>query len=568
MKFAGKFFSLGQAAERLRGLYSVSFEPRPKPILLRPYGVERPQGWGRLKNVASLVVLTAFCVAYGFAYALFSPFLILQFAIPIVVLGALVVWALPNTDRAPTGLLEGLFFAYVIALVCWPSYLALSLPGLPWITMIRLIGMPMVVTFMICLSLSQKVRSQISDVLNVAPTMWKMMIGLIIIQLISIGFADEVQGSIQKFIVAQLNWTAIFFISCYVFLQRRRAERWAMLMWGMTVFICLIGLYEWKLSAVPWAGHIPSFLKIEDESVQRILSGAIRSSTGAYRLQATFTTPLGLGEFIALSLPFILHFLGSAYRLPVRLAAGATVPLVIFVVLATDSRLGLIGTIMSFLGAVFLWATLWWRRRKSSIFGPAIVLAYPAFFCAAVASTFIVGRIREKVWGSGQYSASNGARLAQVESGLPMIATHPLGHGIGMGGSALGYTNPAGIPTIDSYYLLVGLDYGPIGFVLYYGLFIVAIVLALRCIFRTTTRDHDLGILSPVALALFNFLVIKSIFSNDENHPLAFMMLGMVMALAWRTRQLEQEAPLSAQQMAAARVVSAKRREFPAGRPA
>jgi hypothetical protein len=34
-----------------------------------------------------------------------------------------------------------------------------------------------------------------------------------------------------------------------------------------------------------------------------------------------------------------------------------------------------------------------------------------------------------------------------------------------------------------------------------------------------------------------NFFVIKSVFSQQDNHPLVFMMLGMVVALVWRIQQ-------------------------------
>ena len=44
-------------------------------------------------------------------------------------------------------------------------------------------------------------------------------------------------------------------------------------------------------------------------------------------------------------------------------------------------------------------------------------------------------------------------------------------------------------------------------------------------------------LLAPLLIALTNFLVIKSIFSQQENHPLAFVMMGAVVVLAWRIKK-------------------------------
>lgn len=541
-KLGAKLTTSAEVFGKLAKVFDLSWLSSRSSMIQKPYGVEKAFGWKRLLNIALVAVLFGFCFVYGFVYALVSPFLILQFTVPVVVLAAIVIWALPDLDRAPTHTLGILYFAYLVALTCWPNYLAIALPSLPWITMIRLFGVPMAMIFLICISSSPQVRADTAETLRFAPPMWKMMVGFVVTQFAAIPFADVLQRSIQMAVITQINWTAIFFISCYLFRTLSRAQQWAYIVWGALLFVCLIGVYEGYLGAVPWAGHVPSFLKIEDESVQRILAGAVRGSTGSYRVQSVFTTPLGLGEFVALSLPFVLHFLGAGHPIPVRAAAFATIPLAIFVVLASDSRLGLIGAIIAVLMTVFLWATLWWRRHKSSLIGPAVVLAYPAFFCFAIAATFLVGRIRERIWGSGQYDDSNQARITQMQTGLPMIATHPLGHGPGMGAEALGFANPAGVLTIDTYYLLIGLDYGIMGFIFYYGMFGLAAYLALRAIFEAQKTDGDTALLAPLSVSLFNFLIIKSIFSNDENHPLAFMMLGMTMALAWRVRQANEAA--------------------------
>ena len=58
--------------------------------------------------------------------------------LPLAALGLLVIWTLPEVRWAPTRTLRWAFYASFIGLICWPNYLAISLPGLPWITVIRL----------------------------------------------------------------------------------------------------------------------------------------------------------------------------------------------------------------------------------------------------------------------------------------------------------------------------------------------------------------------------------------------------------------------------------------------
>src|SRR3546814_17828866 len=70
--------------------------------------------------------------------------------------------------------------------------------------------------------------------------------------------------------------------------------------------------------------------------------------------------------------------------------------------------------------------------------------------------------------------------MEQVNMAIPKIFSHPLGHGIGTSAEVLGFTNPAGTLTIDSYYLVIALDYGIIGFLMFYGLFILAIFYSIK----------------------------------------------------------------------------------------
>jgi hypothetical protein len=512
------------------------------PAVLSPYHGAQESGAQRTLRRLVVPLLVLFCLLYGVTFALIGPFMPRFMPLPLLVLGAVLIWALPETDTAPTRSLEVLFFAFLLGLILWPNYLAVALPGMPWITVLRLVGIPMAITLLICVSVSQSFRSTITAALKWTPWLWRPLVAFAILQVISMGFSSKLFFSFQKLLNAEVNWTAIFFASCYVFMRPGRARLWVMLLCLTTIPIYLIAFKEFADQQLPWADHIPGFLKVQDESVQRILAGAHREE-GEYRVQSTFSTPLGLGEYAALVLPFLLYLVAGPYRLIVRLGAALMVPVTFQVVLLSDSRLGLFGCMFSIVMFVGIWGAFLWRRSQRSIFGPAIVVGYPALVTVVFLATIFVGRIRNRFWGSGQYDDSNKARQEMYDTGIPMILHHPHGYGVGMGAETLGFTNAAGVLTIDTYYMLIGLEYGVIGFLLYYGMILAGVYYSGRQALSVKDMKSEYLICIPLGISLLNFFIIKSVFSNDDNHPLVFMMLGMIVALIARARSGEVNQP-------------------------
>lgn len=490
----------------------------------------------RLFGLAALMILGVVYFVYGLGFGFMAPARIVQFGFPLLVLVALTIWALPDLGRAPSRSLERLFFAFFLSLPLWPNYLAIVLPGLPWITMMRLIGFPLVFLLALSLSISQDFRREAAQPLNATPLLWKFLACFAGIQCLSIGLSNMPQLSIQQLLVAQVNWTAMFFISAFVFTKPKRVELWAALLIAAAVVLTLIGLREYQVQKVLWAGHIPSFLAVQDEAVQRILTGNFRAGTTRYRIQATYATALGLGEFLAIVTPFVLHFIGGAYHFLVRLLCIVLLPLLLVGIYLTDTRLGMVGFLLSCALYVFLWGALRWRQQPHSMVGPAVVLSYPAMFLAFVGAILVVPRLRLMTLGGGQHAASTDARVEQVREGIPLVFTHPLGFGIGRGAEGLGYTNPGGVMTIDTYWLLTALDYGIAGFVLFYGMFVIAVVAGFRAIIGGL-KDREQAMLLPLVISLVVYVVIKSIYAGVENQPTAYMMLGGVAALVYRARR-------------------------------
>jgi len=473
----------------------------------------------------------------AFVYGALFAFLPLSFVpplfVPILVVALLLIWALPDAPPS-TRLMKLLFFGFSVVLVGWPNYLAIALPGLPWITLGRVFCMPAAVILLYNVSVSREFRDEISYVFSTFDLPLKLLVGFVGIQLLSVSFSRDPLDSFQKFVIDQFYWTSVFFISVYVFRKPGRISKWVVTLLVMAALLSLIGFWEWRIHRVPWAGHIPSFLTIDDPSVTRTLAGASRAGTGIYRVQSTYGTSLGFAEFLALTTPFWFYCVTESRSPWTRAACAAAIPVLFVSILNTNARLGMVGFFLSALLYFGLWAVQRWRTHRGSIFGPALTLAYPALAAGFFAATMIVGRLHTIVWGGGNTDASTEARIQQVHEGLPMILHWPLGYGVGQGAQVLGFTNGEGTLTIDSYYLNIGLEYGVIGFIIYYGLFAITAVYGIREGIRSEPGETRL--LVPLSIALCVFLVTKSVYAQEPNHPIAFMILGAVCALAHRNR--------------------------------
>jgi hypothetical protein len=226
----------------------------------------------------------------------------------------------------------------------------------------------------------------------------------------------------------------------------------------------------------------------------------------------------------------------GSFRLVVRAAALFALPLVYLMIVVTDSRLGIAGFLLSFVGYAGMWAAVRWRTNRKSLFGPALTLGFPLLFMMFLTATFQVPRLHRMVWGGGQYQASTDARVEQYNQGFRLLARNPFGNGIGMGAETLDFRNGAGILTIDTYYLVVALEFGVLGFLAFYAFLIIPAIKAGVTLLTNTRPDQEILYLIPLTLSLVIFIVIKSVFSVEANHPLIFMMLGAIFALIARAK--------------------------------
>lgn len=520
------------AQARLRDLR----KPRPRkwPVM-KPF-VDLDALWRKFALVLTPIALFFICLVYGFFFALTAPYLIVPFAAPIGALMLLAVWALPERTRAPTKSMELLFSSFMICLILWPNYLALALPGLPWITAVRLTGVPLAMLFLVSLSTSSTFRGEMRSLAGAIPGLWMWFAVFLAMQVLTIVLAKSPPNAVQKTLIQQVNWTIIAAVAAWVCRIPGRPERYVKLVLLTAVPMLALAVLEFSKKHLLWAGYVPSFLKIDDPIAASIFASSVRNATGLYRAKAVFSTPLGLSEFFGLLTPFAIHFVIGKYPRWLKICCFCLVPAVFYGVRLTDGRLG----VLSFLVSVFLYMLIWgmlrFRRNRRDLLAATIIYAYPALFVTAAVVVKAVKPINVLVFGGGAQVASNLARQHQIVMAIPKMMINPIGHGSGGAGQAMGYAEGAFI-AIDNYYLVIGLDYGMIGLVSFLGIFLLTIGWAVRSVLIAgASSDREISLLTPLAVALTAFLVVKLVFAQADMHPLFFAYIGMTIALIQRVR--------------------------------
>src|SRR5262245_39038725 len=123
--------SLAAMLQRRLGL--PTRDPATEPLLA---GYRR--GVSPRMVLTLLTILAIACFVYGYFFAIAAPARMMPFTIPVAVMLGMIIWALPPGDYAPTRAIEPVFVLFFVSLVVWPNYLAIALPSLPWLTLLRI----------------------------------------------------------------------------------------------------------------------------------------------------------------------------------------------------------------------------------------------------------------------------------------------------------------------------------------------------------------------------------------------------------------------------------------------
>lgn len=494
--------------------------------------VESPPLWRRALRLFWLLALAAL---YGVAMAYLPRQLVALPVVPIIVLLLLSLWLLPDRDSFPEQALFSCLNWFIILYYIWPSYLAIALPGLPWFGAGRIGLLVLMIVMLYSVSTSSAFRRTMMDTARASQVTWILLLVGLGAQTFSILLTPAPIAAVTRYLNNLAYWILPFFVGCFVFTRPGRLESFLRTLLIVVIVLCLFGFLEHQQHKLFWDGHIPSFLQVDNERVlDTVYSNQVRDKfSGTYRVHTTFTVSLIYAELLSFVLPFVLHWMITTPTLRVRVAMAAVWIMIVANIVYTDSRLGKIGFIVAHVGYALLWA-IRSRQRRVSFATTAAVVAIPVAAVLALGVIFASHRLHAMVFGSEIYASSSDARVDQMNLGIPKILKNPLGYGPGNGGSVLGYHSPGGLLTIDSQYLKTTLEFGILGLLATYGLFLWSAYLGLRLYFTAADRTAELA--GPTALLLIIYVIIKGVLAEDYNNTLGYFAVAIISALLIRAR--------------------------------
>src|SRR3546814_17014830 len=112
--------------------------------------------------------------------------------------------------------------------------------------------------------------------------------------------------------------------------------------------------------------------------------------------------------------------------------------------------------------------------------------------------------------------------------GIPLMLIKPWCFGANQGAAALNYRLPSGMLTIDSYYLSIGLDYGVLGFIAFYGMILYATSVCARI--YLTVRDEEATIAALLAMALGIYFTLQAVLRQPQNPPVLYIFGAVAIA--------------------------------------
>ncbi len=486
--------------------------------------------------VSKVVVVTAlilFAMMMGFFIAIFGLRGWFIPAIPIVAMFGAALWMAPDIDpHFDRGIIKGYFIFMAVSLI-WPGYIALNVPGVPWISLDRLVMFALLTITLLQVATSQRMRQEISDILNSHKPMKRLFIGWVIISLVMSAVAGF--SNISRDINFQIMWHLPFILSAWIMAKPGYADKFLKLMLIYALIVSAVVIPEVRLGHPFWAGYVPSYLLAEAYYSGMILDGAQRF--GVYRAKSVYSVSLAFAEMIGMASPFVLFAIFHA-KSWWRAALGIALFALLFTAAwFTQSRTALAVFFVSLPAFLLMWAVRRFRveAKTRDMIGPVILWAYPAFAAVLTAAVLFVPRIRVRVLGGSGTRFSDNAREVQWEMAIPQIIKNPLGYGSGSVSERVPYTNLAGDFTIDSYPINLLINYGVPGFLLFAGFFMVAAYVGARAYVMAETREEMVA--GAAAVGIMSFLVSRTILSMEGGIPLAFVLAGVIMGIHWQQRQ-------------------------------
>jgi hypothetical protein len=519
--------------------------------IIAPYNTLEYQPWFPMFRLV-LIAAMAMIVVYATTLTTMGGTSLLKVAaIPIGVVLGVVIWLLPDADEhAPPTTADppyiALLVAFVSGIIVWPSYIAIVIPGLPWLTPPRLILAGMIAMMLIHYPQHRHSRGTLIEVMShdrIAISLFLLYESLNILVLpLSPKISDTV-----SFLVLQevMNLSAVTMAG--VLLTKPNNIR--IIYAGIVVtaiYAMLVCIVENDMQIPPWADYIPSFMQIDQSFLSRILSPQARIGDNRYRIRSTFPVVLYFTQYLSLVLPLVLY---AAWRMRgrYRILGLALVPLVLHTVWYANARTAISALLIPLFvfAALSLWRSLRQGRNSDALrtgIRAAVIMLLVGMLGGVLATSH---RAQMYTFGGKQHAGSNDARDRQWANAWKQLAKNPIGIGAGNSVARVGIAVKGRDNLIvDSLYINLLVDVGYLGFFAFFGMFIRCAWLGITCFMRAVNEIEEQA--GAAAIGLISYVTTCSVVSTTDSGYLSFLLCGMIVATKrLQDQRIAEEARLS-----------------------
>ncbi|WP_310476409.1 hypothetical protein [Sandarakinorhabdus sp.] len=498
--------------------------------ILPQYNSLHHRTWWKFASIA-FVALALFLTMYtGFLVAIGGTLAFKFVGFPILVMAGLSLWLLPDVDKADNAPFYKLLAAYMFLMVAWPSYVAIAIPGLPWVTPARIVLGVLLIAMLTHFPQIAEARQKVVGLLSYDPLAFKLYGLFLLMQVVVLPLSPSPVDVFSYEIMQGVLDSSAMVAAAWCFADVKKIPRVMRLVVLGSILCMLITVLENFLQRPPWFGYIPSFLRIDPVLYETYVSTQARVGDGRYRIRATFGIVLYFAQYLGLFLPLLLFEMSKSSGWK-RLLALALIPLILQTVWFTNARtatIALLFSIFSFAGLLLV-RQLFFRPRGDGLkpgIMVALVLVGVAMLGGAIASSH---RLQMYTIGGSQHAGSNAVRDAQWDGAWRAVARNPIGVGLGTPLPDVGRSNGKGVVIVDSYWinLLVGL--GPLGFIGFIGC--LARIAWLGCMTFLRAKDDLEEWGGALAISLMNFIISAYVISYADNNYLVFTLAVAILAL-------------------------------------
>ncbi len=415
--------------------------------------------------------------------------------------------------------------------ILWPSYIAVVLPGLPWITPPRLVLGVMLLVMLVHFPQSSETRRRVMDVLGHDRFVFRSFMLFLALAFLLVPFAgnpfETLDFTAQRLV---LN-LAPMVLAAWLFASINQVSRVFRVLNIVLVITMLITIVENYMQMPPWANFIPSFMKIDPVLLEQVLSPQARIGDARYRIRSTFPVVGYYSQFVGILMPMLLFSL-TRMRGPKLILALLTVPLLLQTVWYVNSRTAFVALFMSvfgFGGMVLLRNIIYPKTRDTLKTGflVALVLVALAGLSGAIAGSH---RLQVYTFGGVQHSNSNETRDQQWANTWNQLQSNPIGVGMGNSPSFVGTTNiKLPFPIVDSLWINQLVDVGVVGFLAFYACLLRLVWLGIITFIRADTEEEQWA--GGLAISVLIFVTTSYVISHYDNLYLVFVCGAGVLAL-------------------------------------